>query len=276
MSPDGPLVSGAVQIVPGTRAFITGASRGIGAALAEALAARGATVGLAARTTGELEELAARLPGTQHAIACDVTSADSVRDALARFDELAGGIDLLVANAGITHYGPYRDQPLEQQLQMSEVNWHGTLRTVHHGLPYLLDRGRGHIVVVSSGAALRSFPSAAVYGGTKAAQRMFAEALRHELDGTGVSLTTIYPGEIATSLHDHEQDRMPAWYRGGPSAAPASELAARIIAAVEADDRAVYYPGLVRLLQTLHNLSPRASDMLLRRLRGSADAPRRD
>ncbi len=265
-----------MQIVPGTRAFITGASRGIGAALAEALAARGATVGLAARTTTELEDLARRLPGTHHAIACDVTSADSVRDALARFDELAGGIDLLVANAGITHYGPYRDQPLEQQLQMSEVNWHGTLRTVHHGLPYLLDRRHGHIVVVSSGAALRSFPSAAVYGGTKAAQRMFAEALRHELGGTGVSLTTIYPGEIATSLHDHEKDRMPAWYRGGPGAAPASELATRIIAAVEADDRAVYYPALVRLLQTLHNLSPRASDTLLRRLRGSAAAPRRD
>ena len=56
---------------------------------------------------------------------------------------------------------------------MSEVNWHGTLRTVHHGLPHLLESGRGHVVIVSSGAALRSFPSAAVYGGTKAAQRMF-------------------------------------------------------------------------------------------------------
>ena len=264
-----------MQILPGTRAFITGASRGIGAALAEALATRGATVGLAARSTGELEELAARLPGTQHALACDVTSADSVRDALARFDELAGGIDLLVANAGITFYGPYRDQPLEQQLRMSEVNWHGTLRTVHHGLPYLLDRGHGHIVVVSSGAALRSFPWAAVYGGTKAAQRMFAEALRHELAGTGVSLTTVYPGEIATSLHAHEQDQMPAWYRGGSGAAAPSELAARIIAAVEADQRAVYYPPIVRLLQALHNASPRASDALLRRMRGESVAPRR-
>ena len=104
---------------------------------------------------------------------------------------------------------------------MSEVNWHGTLRTVHFGLPHLLDRANGHVVVVSSGAALRSFPWAAVYGGTKAAQRMFAEALRHELSGTGVSLTTVYPGEIATHLHDHEKDRMPDWYRGGPSAASA-------------------------------------------------------
>ncbi len=265
-----------MQITAGTRAFITGASRGIGAALAQSLAERGATVGLAARTTAELEELSQRLPGSHHVLACDVTDSDSVRDALAAFVEQAGGLDLLVANAGITHYGPYRDQTLEQQLQMSEVNWHGTLRTVHHGLPHLLDRAHGHVVVVSSGAALRSFPWAAVYGGTKAAQRMFAEALRHELSGTGVSLTTIYPGEIATSLHEHEKDRMPDWYRGGPDAASPAELAAKIIAGVESDARAVYHPPLVHLLQVLHNVSPKASDALLRRLRGGTAAPRRD
>lgn len=265
-----------MQITPGTRAFITGASRGIGAALATELAARGVTVGLAARSTDELDELAARLPGTHHVLACDVASTASVDAAIGAFAEAAGGFELLVANAGITHYGPYRDQSLDDQLQMSEVNWHGTLRTVHAGLPHLLDRGRGHIVVVSSGAALRSFPGAAVYGGTKAAQRMFAEALRHELDGTGVSLTTIYPGEIATHLHDHEKDRMPAWYRGGPDAAPARALAQKIVEAVENDDRSLHYPPLVRLLQIAHNLSPRASDALLRRLRGPTAAPRRD
>ena len=265
-----------MQITSQTRAFVTGASRGIGAALAEALAARGATVGLAARSTAELDELAARLPGEHHVLACDVASSDSVREALEAFVAAAGGVELLVANAGITHYGPYRDQTLDQQLQMSEVNWHGTLRTVHYGLPYLLDRAQGHVVVVSSGAALRSFPWAAVYGGTKAAQRLFAEALRHELSGTGVSLTTVYPGEIATHLHDHEKARMPDWYRGGPDAAPASELAAGIIAAVEQDARSLHHPPIVRLLQTLHNVSPKASDALLRRLRGATAAPRRD
>ena len=265
-----------MQITPQTRAFITGASRGIGAALAEELAARGATVGLAARSTAELEELADRLPGTHHVLACDVADSASVQEAIEAFAAAAGGLELLVANAGITHYGPYRDQSLDQQLQMSEVNWHGTLRTVHFGLPHLLDRAHGHVVVVSSGAALRSFPWAAVYGGTKAAQRMFAEALRHELSGTGVSLTTVYPGEIATHLHDHEKDRMPDWYRGGPDAAPADELAHRIIDAIESDARSLHYPPLVRLLQAAHNVSPKASDALLRRLRGGTAAPRRD
>ncbi|MTD46109.1 SDR family NAD(P)-dependent oxidoreductase [Conexibacter sp. W3-3-2] len=184
----------AMEIGPGTRAFVTGASRGIGRALAQELAARGAVVGLAARNEQELAELAASLPGSHHVFACDVSDDEAVRAAIDGFVAQAGGLDLLVANAGITHYGPFRDQPLEHARRMTDINWYGTLYTVHHGLPHLLDAAHGHIVVVSSGAALRSFPWAAVYGATKAAQRMFAEALRHELSGTGVSLTTVFPG----------------------------------------------------------------------------------
>jgi short-subunit dehydrogenase len=264
-----------MQIGSGTRAFVTGASRGIGRALCEALARRGATLGLAARSTGQLAELAARLPGAHQVLECDVADAESVRGAIDAFAERAGGLDLVVANAGITHYERFAEQPLEHALQMSEVNWHGTLYTVQSALPYLIDQGSGHIVIVSSGAALRSFPQAAVYGATKAAQRMFAEALRHELAGTGVSLTTVYPGEIATSLHDHEKDRMPAWYRGGPRAAPPEKLARKVVAAVEADRRAVHYPPIVRALGVLHNVAPRMSDRLLRALRGVTAAPRR-
>jgi short-subunit dehydrogenase len=159
---------------------------------------------------------------------------------------------------------------------MTEINWMGTVNTVQAGLPHLLDRARGHIVIVSSGAALRSFPWAAVYGATKAAQRMFGEALRHELSGTGVSLTMVYPGEIATALHDHEKERMPEWYRGGPHAVPADKLARLIVAAVEHDRRGLYYPPLVRMLGALHGLSPRAADRVLRGVRGSTAAPRTD
>jgi uncharacterized protein len=264
-----------MQVTPGTRAFVTGASRGIGRALAIELAARGATLGLAARSTQELEELNNQLPGKHHVLETDVADATSTQQALDAFVTRAGGLDLLVANAGITHYGPFKDQPLDKALQMSQVNWHGTLHTVHFGLPHLLQGGEGHIVVVSSGAGLRSFPQAAVYGATKAAQRMFAEALRHELADTGVSVTVVYPGEIATSLHDHEKDHMPAWYRGGPQAAPASELAQRIVKAVEDDERAVYYPPLVRALGVAHGLNPKVGDALLRRLRGDTAAPRK-
>jgi short-subunit dehydrogenase len=265
-----------VEVGPGTRAFVTGAGRGIGRALAEELAARGATVGLAARSTRDLEALAAALPGRHHVLACDVSDRASVEAAVASFLEQAGGLDLLVANAGITHYEPVRTQPVERMEEMTQVNWLGTVYTVKAGLPHLLDRARGHIVIVSSGAGHRSFPSAAVYGATRAAQRMFGEALRHELSGTGVSLTVVYPGEIATSLHDHEKDRLPDWYRGGSSAAPAGNLAVRVLKAVEHDRRAVYYPPLVRLLGAVHGVSPRAADRLLRTMRGGSAAPRRD
>ncbi len=264
-----------MRITPGTRALITGAGRGIGRALAEDLARRGATLGLLARSREQLDALAAALPGEHHVLAADVSDAAAVQAAVDGFAAAAGGIDLLVANAGLTHYAPFAQQPLADALQMSEVNWHGTLFTVHAGLPHLLEAGRGHVVIVSSGGGLRAFPSAAVYNGTKAAQRMFGDALRHELAGTGVSVTVVYPGEIATSLHDHEQATMPAWYQGGPRAASPAKLAEKIVAGVEADARAVHYPPFVRLLGALNGVSPRACDALLRRLRGESVAPRR-
>ena len=260
---------------------MTGASRGIGRALAEQLAARGATVGLAARSTAELEALADALPappgGSAHQVlTCDVGEPESTRAAVDGFVAAAGGLDLVVANAGIAHHVPFGEQPLRQAHEMTRVNWLGTLNVVHAALPRLTERGVGHIVIVSSAAALRAFPSAAVYGATKAAQRAFAEALRHELAGTGVSVTTVLPGEIATSLHDHEHEAMPAWYRGGPGSTPAGHLARRVIAAVEADARELYHPRTLRLLAAAHGLSPRLADRLVRSLRGESAAPRRD
>jgi NADP-dependent 3-hydroxy acid dehydrogenase YdfG len=255
---------------------VTGASRGIGRAIAQALAARGATVGLAARSTPALEQLAAELPGTHHALTCDVALRASVASAVEQFVAAAGGLDLLVANAGIAHYEPVAEQDLDRIEDMTAVNWLGTVYTVKAALPHLLRQRRGHIVVMSSGAGLRGFPGAAAYGATKAAQRMFAESLRHELAGTGVSLTTVYPGEVRTSLHDHEHDRMPAWYHGGAQAATPQALAALVLDAVERDRRDLHYRRFVKGMAMLHGVSPRAADRVLRRLRGETVAPRRD
>jgi short-subunit dehydrogenase len=258
-----------------TRALVTGASRGIGRELARALAARGAAVGLVARAADELDALAAELGPRAVALPADVGDRTQVEAAVERFIAEAGGLDLVVANAGIAHYGPLLAQDVEHVEVMTRVNWLGTVYTVKAALGHLVDRASGHVVIVSSGAGLRAFPWAAGYGATKAAQRAFAEALRHELSGSGVSVTTVFPGEIATHLHDHEKDSMPDWYRGGERAADAGKLAAAVLRAVEKDRRSVAYPSFVRLLG-LNGVAPRLADGIIRRLRGGTAAPRRD
>ena len=180
---------------------------------------------------------------------------------------------MVVANAGITHYRPFAQLPLDEARHMNDVNWLGTIYTVWAALPGMLDRRRGHIVVVSSGGGVRGFPSAAVYNGTKAAQRSFAEALRHELHGTGVSVTTVYPGEIETTLHDHELDHMPDWYRMDRRAA-AGPLGERVAEAVEQDRRELFYPPAIRMLRIVNGISPRLGDLVLRRILGRSVAPR--
>lgn len=267
-----------MRIDAGTRAIVTGASRGIGRALCEALAMRGARLGLMARGRDGLEQLAASLPkqpGAEHVVlAADVGRHREVEKAIERFVKRAGGLDLLVANAGIAHYGPFADVELEKAEEMVRINVLGTLYTVEAGLDEMLDHARGHIVVVSSGAGLRAFPWGAVYGGTKAFDRGFAEALRHELSGTGVSVTTVFPGEVETALHDHQRERLPDWRRD-ENTIDAGRVAEEIVAAVEADRREVHAPKAVKVLG-LNSIAPRLTDQLVARVRGRTAAPRRD
>lgn len=263
-----------MRIEPGTRVLVTGASRGIGRAVALAFAARGCRLGLVARSAGELERLAATIGDGAVALVADVGDREAVERAVGRFAEEAGGLEVAVANAGVAKYGPFAELDPERVEEMTRINWLGTVYTVGAALPHLLGQARGHIVVVSSGAAYRAFPWAAAYGATKAAQKGFAEALRHELSGTGVSLTTVFPGEIETSLHAHELHEMPDWYRPG-GALPPERVAEAIVAAVERDRRTVHVPGIIRLLG-LNALAPGLADRMLRLLRGGSVAPRRD
>ena len=257
----------------GTRAIVTGASRGIGRATATALAGRGARVGLLSRGAEELEALADQLGGDPVVLAADVGERESVTAAIESFVEQAGGLELVVANAGMIHTAPFTELPIERAEQMVRVNVLGLLYTVKAALPHMLDHATGHVVVISSAAALRAFPWAATYGATKAADRAFAEALRHELSGTGVSVTTVFPGEIATDLHAHE-DRLADWLRPD-DAIPPERAAEAIVRGIDEDRRAVYVPGAVRALG-LNAVAPRLTDRLLATLRGGTAAPRRD
>ena len=255
-----------------TRALVTGASRGIGLATCRALAGRGAAVGMVARGEEELRARAEELGGSAHP--ADVSEMDAISAAVQQFAAEAGGLDLLVANAGLTRYAPFADQPIEDAELMVRVNLLGTIYTVKAALPLMLDQAKGHVVVLSSGAGLRAFPWGAVYGATKAADKGFAEALRHELSGSGVSVTTVFPGEVRTDIHAGRRDRLPDWRSNDEELEP-EVLAEAMLEAVEEDRRAVYLPAVVRVLG-LNGVAPRLTDRLLAAIRGGSAAPRRD
>ena len=260
-----------MEVGQGTRVLVTGASRGLGRALAEAFGYRGATLGLVARTDSELQSLVDELPGADHKIlVADVSDRRQMAGAIEAF----APIDVVVANAGVARYLDFDDLPLDEAERMTNVNWLGTLYTVQPALTRMIERGSGSVVIVSSGAGLRSFPQASVYGGTKAAQLAWARALRHELDGTGVDVTIVMPGELQTHLHDHQRDQLPDW-RNDKYALPARPLAERIVKAVEKGQPEVYYPGSIKALRIFQGLSPMIADRLLRLMRGKAAAPRR-
>ena len=267
-----------MRIEAGTRAVITGATRGIGRALSTELARRGARLGLMARGKEELEELAAELPpspdGPHEIAAADISKWGQTARAIDRLAKRLGGIELLVANAGVLHYAPFAEQDVADAEAMIQTNVLGATYTVKAALPHMLELGRGHIVVLSSAAGLRSFPWGAIYGGTKAFDRGFAEALRHELAGSGISVTTVYPGEFGTTILAHQRDRLPAW-RSNDEERPVSELVDAIVEGVQRDERAVYAPSIVRILG-LSGIVPRLTDRLLVRIRGRAAAPRLD
>ncbi len=261
-----------MQIDGQTRAIVTGASQGIGRATALALAARGATIGLVSRGADGLTALAAEIGDRAVELPADVGDREAIESAVAAFTERTGGVELLVANAGIARYAPFVDQDPEDVDQMVRTNVTGTINTVRAGLGPMMDRGRGHIVVISSGAALRAFPWAAVYGATKAANKGFAEAIRHELSGTGVSMTTVFPGEVKTELHA-EAAQLPDW-RDSEGAIGADEVAAALVEAVESDRREVHIPRAVKLLG-MNDIAPGLLDRLLAMIRGGSAAPRR-
>jgi NADP-dependent 3-hydroxy acid dehydrogenase YdfG len=267
----------AVNVGPQTRVLVTGASRGIGRATAEAFAERGCSVGLVARRADDLEVLVPELQvraASVLALPADVSDRESVREAVERFVAEVGGLDVVVVNAGVAYYGGFRDLPPEEAERMTRVNWLGTVWTVQAALPHLEEAGTKRVVIVSSAAGHRAFPSAAVYGATKAAQKGFLEALRHELAGTGIGVTGVYPGEVKTHLHDDDRvhDRMPDWYRAD-AAIPPKKVAGAIVEAVERERDSVFVPPITRLLRIVNGISPSLSDRMLRRIMGRAAAP---
>jgi NADP-dependent 3-hydroxy acid dehydrogenase YdfG len=178
----------------GKVALVTGASRGIGAAVARSLAAGGVRLALASRSGDDL--------GLAGAVArpCDVRRPDDIEALAAEAVKRFGGIDILVANAGVGAYGPFLDLPADQLEEMIDVNVKGTLYAVRAALPHLLESDAADIVTLASEAGRRGLPLEAVYCASKFAQVGFTRALDHELREQGVRCSNVCPGGVATDF----------------------------------------------------------------------------
>jgi NAD(P)-dependent dehydrogenase (short-subunit alcohol dehydrogenase family) len=178
----------------GKVALVTGASRGIGAAVAHSLASHGVHLGLASRSGDDL--------GIEGAVAapCDVRRPGDLESLASATAERFGGIDILVANAGVGAYGPFLDLPPDQLEEMIDVNVKGTLYAVRAALPYLLESDGADIVTLASEAGRRGLPYEAVYCASKFAQVGFTRAMDHELREQGVRCTNVCPGGVATDF----------------------------------------------------------------------------
>jgi len=178
----------------GRVAYITGASRGIGAAVARAFAAEGASLALASRSGDDL--------GLANAVAqpADVRDEAALGALAAAAAERFGGIDILVINAGVGAYGPFLDLPREDIEEMIEVNVKGAIYSARAVLPYLLKSKVADLVTVASEAGRRGLPFEATYCASKFAQVGFTSALDHELREQGVRCTSVCPGGVATDF----------------------------------------------------------------------------
>ena len=185
-------------------AVVTGASSGIGAAVARALNAGGARVALAARREEALLEIQSSLDsasGRKSVVApTNVTDRDQARSLVARAEEELGPVEILVNCAGVMYYTLMKNRREEEWERTVEVNCKGALNCVGAVLPGMLERGRGHIVTISSNAGRKVFPGLAVYSASRFFVEALSQGLRLETADTGLKVTTIQPGNVATEL----------------------------------------------------------------------------
>jgi ribitol 2-dehydrogenase len=184
----------------GKVAVVTGASTGIGRAVAAALIGHGARVVIAARSRERLDEAAAALGPGCAAVVADVTRADDVRALVDRTLESHGAIDILVANAGVYVGGDLWESDPEALDRLLTTNVNGVVRTVREVLPHLLERGEGDILVTSSVSGHQAIHWEPVYSASKHALQAFVHTLRRQLIGSGVRMGAIAPGVVLNDL----------------------------------------------------------------------------
>jgi len=198
----------ASSVTKGT-ALVTGASRGIGRAIAQRLAADGYDMVAVARDEGELDSLCAEIRRTGRdcrVLALDITDATAVQRALKPLE-----VDVLVNNAGVGVIKPFVEMSLDEWNTMMDVNVNALFHVTHALLPGMLERGHGHVCTIGSISARSAYVGGAAYSGTKAFVTAWAESLMLEVRGRGVKVSVVAPGGVATEFSGHEVTDADRW-----------------------------------------------------------------
>ena len=234
------------------KVFITGASSGIGAALAAHYAARGARLGLVARRRDVLAEIARGLPGEHALYAADVADAQAMAGAAHDFMQRFGVPDIVIANAGVS-VGTLTEHPEDVEVfeRVMRTNVVGLAATFQPFIAPMRAARRGRLAGISSVAGMRGLPGAGAYSASKAAAITYLEALRIELRPSGVKVVTVCPGYVATPMTAVNKYRM-------PFILPADVAARRIARVIEAGRAYAVVPWQMALVARAMKLLPNA------------------
>lgn len=253
---------------PVPRIFLTGASSGIGAALARHYAARGATLGLAARSEEKLREVAAGLPGEPSIHVVDVTDAEAMVVAANDFVSRCGVPDIVIANAGVsvgTLTTEASDLPVFKRV--IDINLIGMMNTFAPFVGAMTAAGRGTLVGVASVAGIRGLPGSGAYSASKAAAISYLESLRGDLRASGIKVVTLVPGYIETPLTALNPYPM-------PFILPADEAAQRLARVIDAGRSYAVVPWQMAMVAKLLRLLPnQLFDLLFARAGRKPRAP---
>jgi short-subunit dehydrogenase len=245
----------------GSTALITGASSGIGEALARELAGRGHGVTLVARSEDKLHALAGELSSKHgvraETVACDVTD-PAARDRLAaEVERLGQRVDVLVNNAGFGTYKPFVEIDRERLLEETRVNTEAVVDLTSRYLPGMVQRRQGAVLITASTAAFQPLPGNALYAAAKSFALLLAEGLHHEVKGSGVSVTALCPGPVKSGFQDASGAHDFASGLPKPLWRSPEQVAAAAIEGLASGKRVVVPGAPNRVLATIGRLSPR-------------------
>lgn len=243
----------------GKTALVTGASSGIGAATARALASRGARVHLVARREGPLEDVAASIGGDAATVhPADLSDAPAVERLAERIGGSEGTPDVIVNNAGAGEWKFVEETRPEEAVQMMAVPYFAAFFVTRAFLPGMLRRDTGHVLNVSSVGSRFVWPGATGYLAARWAVRGFTEALRADLADTGIGVTLFEAGVVESSYWEHNpgsRERVPGMGKLVPTLAP-EDAAEAIVRGIERGKKRVVVPFTMKLTYWLHSLMP--------------------